>query len=39
MRTWLAAMVHPDGGIAFFNEGALGWQRRLHRLSITRTGC
>ncbi len=23
MRSWLAAMVHPDGGIAFFNDAAL----------------
>lgn len=23
MRTWLAAMLHPDGGIAFFNDAAL----------------
>lgn len=22
MRTWLAAMLHPDGGIAFFNDAA-----------------
>ena len=24
MREWLAAMVHPDGGIAFFNDAAFG---------------
>jgi uncharacterized heparinase superfamily protein len=24
MRHWLAAMVHPDGEIAFFNDAALG---------------
>jgi uncharacterized heparinase superfamily protein len=24
MRSWLAAMVHPDGDIAFFNDAALG---------------
>ena len=24
MRLWLAAMVHPDGDIAFFNDAALG---------------
>ena len=24
MGTWLAAMTHPDGGIAFFNDAALG---------------
>ena len=24
MRTWLAAMVHPDGEIAFFNDAAFG---------------
>ncbi|WP_453960826.1 heparinase II/III family protein [Amorphus suaedae] len=24
MRTWLAAMSHPDGQIAFFNDAALG---------------
>ena len=24
MRAWLAAMTHPDGGIAFFNDAAFG---------------
>lgn len=24
MRRWLAALVHPDGGIAFFNDAAFG---------------
>lgn len=24
MRRWLAAMTHPDGGIAFFNDAAFG---------------
>ena len=24
MRHWLAAMTHPDGGIAFFNDAAFG---------------
>ena len=24
MRRWLAAMTHPDGGIAFFNDAAHG---------------
>ncbi|MCH4543999.1 heparinase II/III family protein [Ochrobactrum sp. A-1] len=24
MRAWLAAMSHPDGGIAFFNDAAFG---------------
>lgn len=24
MRIWLAAMTHPDGGIAFFNDAAFG---------------
>ncbi len=24
MRSWLAAMTHPDGGLAFFNDAALG---------------
>lgn len=24
MQTWLQAMTHPDGGIAFFNDSALG---------------
>lgn len=24
MRTWLAAMTHPDGEIAFFNDAAIG---------------
>ena len=24
MRHWLAAMIHPDGGISFFNDAAFG---------------
>lgn len=24
MRTWLAAMTHPDGGVSFFNDAAFG---------------
>lgn len=33
MRGWLAAMSHPDGGIAFFNDAAFGIAPNLTELS------
>ncbi len=33
MIAWLAAMSHPDGEIAFFNDAALGQARNLAQLS------
>jgi uncharacterized heparinase superfamily protein len=32
MRDWLAAMTHPDGGIAFFNDAAFEAAPSLHEL-------
>lgn len=34
MRSWLAAMSHPDGDIAFFNDAAFGIAPSLSELNV-----
>jgi uncharacterized heparinase superfamily protein len=34
MRRWLSCMVHPDGGVAFFNDSCLGFAARESELDL-----